>query len=181
MPINPARALVRIQNPVSEPISLAEAKLYLRVDGSDDDIAIAALIGAVREKAEEYLRKSLVRQRWKLTYEDYAPLCVPLPRGPVLEILSVKRRDRDGGETVIGEGSYRLNARADMLRFESAILAPEIEIVYETGYGESEEVPSSIRQGMLVHLAALYEKRDEGTGLPPAAVCLYKHHCEIKL
>lgn len=37
-------ALLRVQNPSSEPISLAEAKFYLRIDGSSEDITIAGMI-----------------------------------------------------------------------------------------------------------------------------------------
>ncbi len=38
--------------PAGEPLTLAEAKLHLRVDLSDDDALITALISAAREQAE---------------------------------------------------------------------------------------------------------------------------------
>lgn len=176
---NPTRALSRVLAPESEPISLAEAKLFLRVDGSDEDELIATLISAVREAAEEYLRKSLADQRWKLTYEDYAPVVTPLPRGPVLSVVSVTRRSQSGAETAVSGEVYHLSARVDALHFETAILSHEVEIVYETGYGE-EEIPASIRQGMLVHLAALYEDRQGAEGMPAATLSLYKPHREVR-
>lgn len=178
---NPTRALSRTQQPDSEPISLAEAKLFLRVDHSDDDALIATLISAVRSHAEEYLRKSLASQTWKLTYEDYAPLCTPLPHGPVMEILSVIRRDRQGIATIVDAATYHLNARADQLHFDSMVMAYEVEVLYEAGYGEVEEVPASVRQGMLLHLATLYENRTGGIDLPAATLTLYKPHRAVYL
>ena len=44
----------------SEPITLEEAKNFLRVDGSDDDALIGALISAAREMCEQYTRRILV-------------------------------------------------------------------------------------------------------------------------
>ena len=44
----------------SEPITLTEAKNFLRVDGSDDDTLISALISAAREMCESYCRRILV-------------------------------------------------------------------------------------------------------------------------
>ena len=38
----------------SEPITLTEAKNFLRVDGTDDDTLITALISAAREMCESY-------------------------------------------------------------------------------------------------------------------------------
>lgn len=127
------------------------------------------------------MRKSLVQQIWKITYKSYAPLQVPLPRGPVHNIIQVKKRDKQGQETVIPSDSYRLNMRTDRLCFESTIMSPYVEILYETGYGENEDVPASIRQGMLMHLTAMYERRVEGNGLPPMSVSLYRHHRNIRI
>ena len=44
----------------SEPITLTEAKNFLRVDHSDDDTLISALITASRQMCEEYTRRILV-------------------------------------------------------------------------------------------------------------------------
>jgi uncharacterized phiE125 gp8 family phage protein len=56
------RGLERIVPPALEPLTLAETKLYLRVDHPDDDQAILRLIQTAREAAEEYLRRSLLTQ-----------------------------------------------------------------------------------------------------------------------
>lgn len=175
------RALKRGAQPLTEPLSLAEAKLYLRIDGDAEDSLVTDLVVAVREAAEEYLHKSLVTQRWTLTYEGYAPDCVPLPKGPVQGIVHVKTRDRAGGETVVDAALYHLSAVEDALHLESTLMAHAVEIAYDCGYGGAEDVPAPVRHGMLVHLAALYEDRLGGVQLPAASVSLYKPHRQARL
>jgi uncharacterized phiE125 gp8 family phage protein len=177
----PMRALKRTTQPVTEPLSLAEAKLYLRVDGSEEDSLITDMIVAVREAAEDYLHKSLVTQGWTLTYENYAPACSPLPKGPVQAISHVKTRDRTGAESTVSTTLYHLSAVEDAVHFESTVMAHEVDITYSCGYGDAEDVPVSVKQGMLLHLAALYEDRIGGLSLPAAAVSLYKPHRLVRL
>lgn len=176
-----AYALKRSAPPVTEPLSLAEAKLYLRVDGSAEDALIMDMIVAVREAAEEYLHKSLVTQSWTLTCKDYAPSCVALAKGPVQSISQIKTRDRNGNENTVNVALYHLSAVKDAVHFESALLAHEVVISYVCGYGGAEDVPAAVRQGMLLHLAALYEDRMGGMQMPVAAITLYKPHRKVRL
>lgn len=50
--------------PATEPITLAQAKLYLRVDDTADNDLITALITAARERAEEYTKRAFITQTW---------------------------------------------------------------------------------------------------------------------
>jgi hypothetical protein len=58
-----------ITPPTSEPISLSDAKSYLRLDFSDDDALISELISDARRHAENLLRKSLATQTIQLIHE----------------------------------------------------------------------------------------------------------------
>jgi hypothetical protein len=58
--------------PAEEPITLAEAKLHVRQDGTADDDLITALIVAARRSCETRLRQALVTQTWDL-YLDAFP------------------------------------------------------------------------------------------------------------
>jgi len=55
-------ALVLTSGPASEPVTLAEAKTHLRVDGSAEDTLIASLIITSRLHVEAGLGLALVTQ-----------------------------------------------------------------------------------------------------------------------
>lgn len=173
---NLAREVKRTVPPATEPLSLAEAKLYLRVDGSAEDSLVTDMIVAVREAAETYLNRSLVTQSWQVAYADYAPAHVPLPKGPVQAITHVKTRNRAGDEATVNSSLYALAVAEDAVEFESVVMGYAVIITYTAGYGDAEDIPASVRQGMLIHLAALYEDRLGGMELPKAALTLYKPH-----
>lgn len=67
----PITSKVRVTAPAREPVSLAEAKLHLRVDGSADDITISALISMAREWAEEATDLALVPQTWDFFWGQF--------------------------------------------------------------------------------------------------------------
>ena len=49
--------------PAEEPVSLAEARLHLRVDFTDDDALITSLIAAARQAAETLTGRQFVTDR----------------------------------------------------------------------------------------------------------------------
>lgn len=169
-----------ITPPEVEPLTLAEAKLSLRVDGSGDDSFIVNLIKAARVMAEEYLKRSLITQSWQLQYDQYAPSVVVLPRGPVQKIDHVKIIARDWSEQIVDSLTYFLNAGKEQLVFDAAPVGHIVQIQYDTGYGDSSAIPQSIKQGMLAHIVSMYENRMENKGIPEAAMALYDQHRIMK-
>jgi hypothetical protein len=53
-----------ITAPVLPAITTAEAKLFLKVDNSDDDTTIASLVLAATRKAEQYVKQVFITQTW---------------------------------------------------------------------------------------------------------------------
>ena len=53
-------------------VSLAEAKLHLRVDSTDDDTLIAALVAAATDAAEHLMGRAVMPQQWQLTLDSFA-------------------------------------------------------------------------------------------------------------
>lgn len=64
-------AAVEITPPAIEPLSLAEAKLHLRVDMSDDDGEINDAIGAAREDCEGETHRAFITQTWQLILDHF--------------------------------------------------------------------------------------------------------------
>jgi uncharacterized phiE125 gp8 family phage protein len=177
------RLLTRTVAPASEPITLGEAKLYLRKDGTEDDSLIGDLIVAARMLAESWLKSSLITQEWKLSYDHGVPETVWLPMGPVNSIASVVVMNRDGSSSILPSSSYYLNAARNALILDSSQLGFRIEITYGAGYGDASAVPRPLKQGMFSHIAAMYDHRGEPEGnlLPEQSIALYMPFREIRL
>lgn len=178
-----SRLLTRVSAPANEPLTLAETKLYLRVDGSNEDTLINDLIVAARMTAESWLKRSLITQSWKLAYDDYICEEVDLPMGPVNSITSVIVVNRDNTTQTISDSTYYLNAAKDALILDTVTFGFRIEVTYITGYDDATAVPKPIKQGMLEHIAAMYDSRgDVGqTALPEQTICLYLPFREVHL
>lgn len=75
--------------PTLEPITLEEAKLYLRVSSGDENTLITALIKSARIMVEKETHRVLITQTWQLSY-DAEPAVIELPRSPLQSIVSIK-------------------------------------------------------------------------------------------
>ncbi len=175
------RRLEEFTQPSEEPVTLAEAKLYLRVDTADEDALITQMIGAVRRVAEQYLRRTLVSRQWKLVYDEALPQRVCLPMTPVTSIVRVTKISEGGVTEDVPNTLYALNAARSHLCLETQVSAHQIEVVYQAGYGAASAVPASIRQGMLAHLAELYDGRSAAYPLPDTAAAFYFPYREVQL
>ena len=194
------QSLALVTAPASEPVTLVEAKAWARIDGDDEDDLITGLITSARQAAEEYLRRSLISQTWKLTldlacsglshlpegvydlpvsalYGDL-PSTIPLPKGPVSAITSVVTYDLDNASSTFDSSNYRVDASGDRLILNYGAIWPSnirpqsgCEITYVAGYGaNASDVPRPIRTGILIHAASLYEQRGMCDDPLPVAV-----------
>lgn len=79
--------LQRIVEPTVEPITLAEAKTQCKVEFSDDDTLITALIQAARDFGENLTERSFCTQTWVLTLDSFpGPSLMGVPFGRAYSI-----------------------------------------------------------------------------------------------
>ena len=161
--------------PTKEPISLAEAKLHLRlpVDFLDDDILVERLIQTARERAENITRRRYITQTWDYFLDDWPEedyIEVPFP--PLLSVTTVKYKDSDGTQTTWAATNYIVDIKAepgrvvlaDGISWPSDSLYPSnpIEVRFVCGYGAAPDtVPANIKSAMLLMVGELYERREE--------------------
>lgn len=163
-----------ITPPTTEPVSLAEAKAHLRVDGADEDALIDGLITAARQHAEVFTRRAFITQTWELVLDGWPnkeSIEIPLP--PLRSIVSVTYTDMDGVNTLWDAANYIVDTDSEpgrlVLDYEktwpAVTLQPAggIRIRFEAGYGGSADVPQAIKQAMLLHIGFLYEQREAVT------------------
>src|SRR3954449_2969810 len=91
---------------VVEPVSLAQAKLWLRVDHDAEDNLITALVSAARDYVEAQTGLALAPQTWRLAVRP-SELSVELPRPPFGALLSA--------EALLDDGTTRAVPLGDLL------------------------------------------------------------------
>lgn len=81
--------LERQVDAVIEPLTVDEAKDFLKAVDDEEDATLTLLIAATRRKIERLLSKNIFTQTWKQT-QSVVPGVVELYRGPALSVTSVK-------------------------------------------------------------------------------------------
>jgi uncharacterized phiE125 gp8 family phage protein len=153
--------------PAVEPLSLAEAKAFLRVETSDDDGVITPLIAAARIHTEAQTRRALITQNWRLSFdcwpEEGRLTVVPAP----LQALAASRvYDTSNVAHAVDTAAFVLDKGASALIFAPwALPAPGrvaagIELDVTVGYGDAAtDVPEPLRQTIRLLVAHWYENR----------------------
>jgi uncharacterized phiE125 gp8 family phage protein len=153
--------------PAAEPVTLSQAKAWLRVEsGDDEDALITSLIGAARARAEWHTGRAFITQGWTLWLDRAAALtAVPLP--PLQGVDAVTLYMRDDSALVLDPGDYRVDTVSDpgrvALKRETGLMnlrgLNALSIAFTCGYGDAGDVPAPIAQAVLQILASLYEHR----------------------
>lgn len=139
---------------MAEPITLAQAKLHMRIDPDDtsQDSLIDTYITANRQYLEKYLNLSLIPKEG-LTYNfKRGCTCTTkycyIPYGPV---TSFEVKDKSG-ETLTYE-----NLGSE--EFPKLCVYKDAYITYNAGYADG-EVPEQIQLALLMMVADSYENRE---------------------
>jgi hypothetical protein len=100
-------AAVLIEAPAVEPVSLAEVKEHLRVDGPDEEPLIVALITTARLTIEHLAGLALVTQRWAVLLDAWPDAsAIELPVAPVASVDAVRVYDEADQASVIDPAEY---------------------------------------------------------------------------
>lgn len=161
-------AIKLITGPSSEPITLDEAKLHLRVDVDDDDALIQGLIVAARQSAEQITGRALMTQTWELALDRFDnEIWLQLP--PLQSVSSITYRDPDGVVQTLADTEYLVNDYK-----EPACIVPAygkcwpatrdqenaVQVRFVAGYANAGAVPQAIKQWMLLQIGSMYENRE---------------------
>jgi uncharacterized phiE125 gp8 family phage protein len=181
--------LILLTKPEEEPLSLADAKAYLRVDNDAEDALIGSLIVAARRHLEDATGKRFVRQLWRLSLDAW-PVAgvVSLPLAPVLGIAAARLREVDGTEVPLDITSWSVDG-ANRLHTDTHVAVRRpfagIEIDVEAGFGDAGDVPQDVVQAIRLLVAHLFEHRSGAdharNGLPLAAAALIATERRVRL
>ena len=176
-----------ISVPASEPITLSEAKNYLKVEDSytDDDTLITAIITSVRQYIERYLSTALITQtiEEKWDYIDVRNYQVRqnfnLGVNPVQSVTSITYIDTDGDSQTWSASEYVVDTHRQVARIgiKNGYTWPSIQdeinaltVTYVAGSGDAgSDVPGNILQAMRYLIATYYENRTDHLATLPTA------------
>ncbi|MBF0185462.1 MAG: phage head-tail connector protein [Magnetococcales bacterium] len=169
--------------PYMEPVSLEEAKLQLRVDGTEEDALIMMLISSARERAEQLTGRQLMTARWLLTLDCFpnrGPMDsdsgtfypgneIRLPKSPAKEVHTIRYLGINGEWKEMQVGEYIVDMRSEPARIHLPfgrfwpVTMPQlnaVEVEFSSGYASDVVVPSAIKQWIMWTVASAYKQRE---------------------
>jgi len=159
--------------PTEEPVTVAEAREYLRIDDKDTDEALLGrLIVAARLQAESFTGRALVTQTWDLKLGGWWRGELLVPKAPLVSVGSVKYVDADGVEQTWSASNYVVDAPSGpeavqgRIGYADGVTVPvlyatvtPVTVRFTAGYGDGDDVPESLKFGLLMFVADMYENR----------------------
>lgn len=182
--------------PTATPIGTTEAKAHLRVDHSDEDDLITALVQAATAHLDGYtgiLGRALVTQTWAQKIDDF-PTVIRLPLAPVQSVTSITYYDGANASQTLDSASYHLASDAagayialnEGYGWPGVYNRPDaVTVTFVAGYGAAADVPSAIKAVIKLLVGHWYEHREAAgepmTELPLAAASLLAPYRRISL
>jgi uncharacterized phiE125 gp8 family phage protein len=161
-----------ITAPAVEPLTLQEAKDWMRIDAATEDALIEVLIPAARRWAEGYARRALITQTWDLVLDCFPvnPVEILLPMPTLQSVTSINYIDTAGASQLLDPAAYQVDTVGEPGRIAPAFgtVWPQtreqlnaVTIRFVAGYGvAAQDVPEGIRNGMLMLIAHMFERRE---------------------
>jgi len=169
-----------IDQPASEPVSLAEAKVHLEYTGTSKDAYITGLIKTARRLCETYSGLSFVTQQRRIKLDTFPLNTNPIivPYGPIQTIDSFSYLNDSGSTTTLSENTHfavddhsgycRIfslgsDGEIDVWPTDQRDYPQAITIEYTAGYDAAinEPLPDLIKQAILLQVASMFENRQD--------------------
>lgn len=169
-----------IQGPAVEPVTLAEAKLAARVDGTEFDALLPSLIKAAREQAEQQLNRSLITQTWELVLDEFPADEIELGWPTVQGIVSLSYVNPDGDTVNLDSSLYVLDSEnlpgwvlpaAGQSWPATYDTVNAVRVRFLAGYGEDgSSVPEAIKTWIKAHVALWLRQVEAASDKPMTPV-----------
>lgn len=183
-------SISEVTPPASEPVTLDETKLHLRVDEDADDDYITSLIKVAREDVEMRTRRTLMPTVFDMFLDRFpnpydsknpyvlfkkCPYQIPLPRLPLLSLSDdddffIKYYDTNGDiQELIEDTDFEIDRLSLPARVRpvTGLTWPDtydkfnaVNIRFTAGYLDAASVPEVAKQGMKLIIGDIYENRE---------------------
>jgi uncharacterized phiE125 gp8 family phage protein len=162
-------ALIPTYPPAIEPVSLADLKAHLRLDGAIEDALLGSLITTSRLQVEAALALALITQGWLWTLDRWPDAStIAMPVAPIQNISAITVSTANGTLASVQPADYILDGQAVPARLIAkdkwplpGARANGIQIGFTAGFGLAAiDVPAPLRQAILLLAAHWYGRRD---------------------
>lgn len=161
---------IALTPPAIEPVSLSEAKDFLRILTDDEDELLGTLITAARLMIEAASGRLLIEQSWRIVLDAW-PLGgeIRLPLSPVRSLTAARVFPATGPAETVAPSSLMLVEGSDppLIAIVGPVSSPgraraAIEIDLVTGFGATRDtVPAPLRQAVLRLACRWFEHRGD--------------------
>lgn len=177
----------RLKSDITEPITLSEAKEYLRInyDSEEHDAMIESLVSSARTRIEDYCRRSIVAQsRLARVFSIPQGGFVLLPFPEILSVESVKRRQADGSfyEFDVGKDLVVETGEMGGFRFSNRETGGDLFVEYRAGYdADLEDIPAPLKHAILILTYHYYDNPGGAAPMPDDVKNLIEPYCFLTL
>lgn len=143
-----------------EIIDLKEVKNYIRITNDNDDELLRSMINSAIQIAENFTNLTLMNKVVEVQISDANILHLPFT--PIKEITNI----------IIDEKEISLDQAyiKDNIITLTNHKATKLKVNYTAGYEDKDKIPAPIIQGIMLHVASMYDAR--GTDMMPNASVL---------
>lgn len=159
----------------SAPVTLADFKTFLKIDGSDEDSFLQLCINASVAAVEKHIKRVLVNSQFNLWLDIFPQIAenteyrifnaseIWLPNPPAIAVASIKTYNEGNTEATFSSSAYSLDAANGRIYLNDGYVWPTdlrnknaVKINYTCGYGTC---PDGLKQAVMVYAGQLYNSR----------------------
>jgi uncharacterized phiE125 gp8 family phage protein len=169
--------LTLITAPTFEPVTLAMAKAHVRVDTSDEDTLITAMVTAARAYLEGMSGRAIGAQTLRLDLAEFPEVsrsnpfgAILVPRPPLASVTSIQYYDTAGTLQTLSPSAYQVNTArqpgevrvapgGDWPNVQDDRVAA-VQVTYVAGEATADAIDPRIKQAVLLLVGHWYEQRE---------------------
>ena len=155
--------------PATEPLTLSEVKIELKVDDSNEDDFITSLIVASRMWVEGHFWVPLISQTWAMQFDksELNTLIWNVNKAPLISFSSVTYYDSNNELQTLAATQYETDIYGSPARFRIKSVPNvydrmnALQLNFVCGYANAAAVPQPIKQALYMIIGHLYENRQD--------------------
>jgi len=166
---------LKLITPASVPcLTLDEAKLHLRVDGTAEDDLIKQIVMAAQGAAERIMGRAIMPQTWRLSLDAFPTSdagVIKLLKPPVSAVSRIAYVDQSDALLTLDPSQYRFYPESDLYGLvgpalgaawpKAASQPQSVRIDFTAGYESANAVPDLIKAWIKLRVGTLYEQRED--------------------